>query len=61
MNWGQRERKPMVGAVIVFREGTTEENAQRYLTEMYKRGILAEPSKAHEYDSNFSGPVWYLP
>ncbi len=63
MNWGQleRERKEMVGAVIVFKKGTKPEDAQKLLNELHARGVLDHRSSAMTYDGNYGGPVWYIP
>jgi len=52
------------GVVLVFRKGVTQEQAEEAL------GLFAELSQVvdekqgmtvHEFDTAYSGPVWYLP
>ena len=55
------------GAVIVFREGITQEEAERELDRI--RGSLDEgyhlsgrtPVKEYEDHNGSCGPVWYIP
>lgn len=55
------DSQQMVGAVIVFTEGTSVEKAQKFLNEMAERGILQYEVNAREFDSRYGGPVWYIP
>ena len=57
----QRPADPMVGSVLVFKKGTDVAKAQRFLDELLRRGILEQPAYAHDYDTRYGGPVWYIP
>lgn len=55
------DTKTMVGAVIIFREGTSVEWAQMCLNKLHRSGGLSEQSTAHEYDARHGSPVFYIP
>jgi len=48
-----------VGAVIVFREGITEEQAKLALEQI--RGLLAHEPQVHGFNAEWGSPVWYIP
>lgn len=48
-----------VGAVLIFKDGTTEAEAKAVLASIEDK--LERPATAHEYDSRWGGPVWYVP
>jgi hypothetical protein len=52
-------RVDSVAAVIKFQSNDLE-RIQKFLNELAVRGII-EPTKAHEYNSEHGGPVWYIP
>lgn len=48
-----------VGAVILFREGTTEEEARRALINV--PCVDAEEIDVHSFNPRLGYPVWYIP
>lgn len=54
-----------LGTVLVFKDGTTEEEAAQALESI--RRLLDVPKDhpmnygIHEFDPTWGGPVWYIP
>lgn len=48
-----------VGAVIIFKKGTSHEDAQRMLDLMGAK--IIDKATAHCFDPSVGGPVWYIP
>jgi hypothetical protein len=48
-----------VGAVIVFRDGTTEKQATDALKKL--KDVLDYQPRIQSFDPNYGGPVWYVP
>jgi hypothetical protein len=49
------------GAVIVFRVGVSAEAAQRAIDALHELDLLEGQPKVREFDSEWGGPVWYIP
>lgn len=47
------------GAVVTFKEGTTEEEAKAALEKI--ADLLDYPAQVNSYDPDWGGPVWYVP
>ena len=58
------DRRPLgesrVGAVITFKPGVSPIQAQKALEAMAVAGFI-DDTVAHEYDTYYGGPVWYIP
>lgn len=56
-----------LGTVLVFKSSVTRDQAEKALEELAKQGLLANnywtsgKPTIHEFESDFGGPVWYLP
>lgn len=48
-----------VGAVIVFKRGTSQAEANKVLELMGAK--LIERAEAHTFNPDHGGPVWYIP
>ena len=49
---------PMVGSVIVFKQGTSKATALAALKKLHD---IVDHSQTHDFDANWGGPVWYIP
>ena len=47
------------GAVVVFREDVTQEEAEKALKKI--EHLLSYKPTIHGFDSDWGGPVWYIP
>lgn len=48
-----------LGAVLVFKPGTTVEEAQAALAKI--RDVVQHASGPHAFNPDWGGPVWYVP
>jgi hypothetical protein len=54
------------GAVITFPAGTTEEQAERWLSELSEKvghvmGYPVQVQGPYDFKPEWGGPVWYIP
>lgn len=72
----EKKRARRVGALIVFREGVTVNEASKVIREMEARGLVdreawveqkdgkyvpASTTPVHSYNPDHGSPVWYIP
>jgi len=48
-----------VGAVLVFKQGVTEEQAKEAIKRL--KDVLSYEPNVHSFDPKWGGPVWYIP
>lgn len=55
----QRNDWPKYGAVLVFRDGVSQEQAERALRQL--GDLLERPPHVQGYNPQYGEPVWYIP
>lgn len=54
-----------LGAVIIFQQSITQEQAEAALQNLEDAGIIETAfrgySRVNEFDPEYGGPVWYIP
>lgn len=51
---------PRFGAVVIFKDGITREQAELILSKLATKDLIGY-TRAHAFDPSWGGPVWYIP